>query len=107
MRKADCQFSVCRIQTVIGGVMIAPRPAPSMKMPTAVERSLAGNHCATAFVAAGKLVASVTPSEIRRMRKLQTLRPRACNIVDRLQSKAAMPKTRFVPKRSMIGPETS
>ena len=55
--KAHCQPRDCIVQTVSGGVMIAPRPAPNIKMATAVERSLAGNHWATALLAAGKFAA--------------------------------------------------
>ena len=41
MIKAHCQPKDCIVQSVSGGVMIAPRPTPSIKMATAVEHSLA------------------------------------------------------------------
>ena len=77
MMKAHCQPKDCIVQTVSGGVMIAPRPAPSIKMATAVERSLAGNHCATALLAAGKFAASAIPRITLSVKKLQSPRPKA------------------------------
>ena len=61
MIKAYCQLRDCIVQTVSGGVMIAPRPTPGIKVATAVERSLAVNHWATALLAAGNFAASAIP----------------------------------------------
>ena len=107
MMNAHCHPSVCIVHTVSGGVIMAPSPAPSIKMATAVERSLAGNHCATALLAAGKLAASATPSTTRRVKKLHKPLPSACSMVATLQNTAARLNARLVPSRSMRGPEIS
>ena len=85
--------------------MMAPKPAPSMKIATAVARSLAGNHCATALLAAGKLAASARPSITLMVKNDHTPRPNACNTVAALQNTTANPKARLVPSRSIKGPE--
>ena len=52
-------------QAMSGGAIIPPRPVPALMMPMAVERSLTGNHSATARVAAGKPPPSPTPRSNR------------------------------------------
>ena len=48
-----------------GGATTAPMAVPALMMPMAVERSRAGNHSATALVAAGKPPPSPAPSRNR------------------------------------------
>src|SRR4030095_6824264 len=45
-----------------GGATTAPTAVPALMMPIARDRSFAGNHSATAFVAAGNPPPSPTPS---------------------------------------------
>ena len=84
---------------------MAPKPAPNIKIATAVARSLAGNHCATALLAAGKLAASARPSTTLMVKKDHTPRPSACNTVAALQKTTANSNARLVPNRSINGPE--
>ena len=107
MIKAHYQPSHCIVQTVSGGVIIAPSPAPNIKVATAVERSLAGNHCATTLLAAGEFAASAMPRITLSVKKLHSPRPKACRIVATLQNTAARLKARLVPNRSFSGPEIS
>ena len=104
---AHCQPSDCMVQTVIGGVLMAPRRAPNTNIGRAVARSLAGNHCATALLAAGKFAASARPRTTSKCKKLQSPQPRACKIVARLQKMAARPKARWEPRRSIKVSEIS
>jgi hypothetical protein len=47
--------------------MVGPMLVPELKIPVAVDRSLVGNHSATALIAAGMLPASPSPRKKRAM----------------------------------------
>ncbi len=78
-----------------------------VKIPTTKLRSDCGNHSAVAFVARGKLVASVNPSNTRNEKKLRKPRPKACNMVAMLHAMTASENDRRVPSRSMTGPHSN
>ena len=66
------QFSVASVTAISGGASRLPPPCPALMMPIAVERSWAGNHSATALVAAGK----PPPSPIPRRNRLTASNPK-------------------------------
>ena len=64
-RRPSASSRTPRISAIAGGATTAPTAVPALMMPMAVERSRAGNHSATAFVAAGNPPPSPIPSRNR------------------------------------------
>ncbi|MNU05096.1 hypothetical protein D3C72_2497780 [compost metagenome] len=64
---------------------MAPTLAPELKIPVANARCFLGNHSATAFMAAGKLPASATPSPALAIPNPKVLFANACAIAAILQ----------------------
>src|SRR5579863_1729165 len=75
-RKAARQPKCNATQGTMAGARMAPTLAPELKMPVASERSLGGNHSATALMAAGKLPLSPRPRKKRATPKPATERTR-------------------------------
>jgi hypothetical protein len=65
VKNAQRQFAEMTTIAMSGGATTAPIAVPALMIPMAVDRSDAGNHSATAFVAAGKPPPSPTPSKNR------------------------------------------
>jgi hypothetical protein len=64
-KKTTRQLYQARIAAMAGGATTAPMAVPALMIPIASERSRAGNHSATAFVAAGNPPPSPTPRRKR------------------------------------------
>ena len=87
-----------------GGAITAPMAVPALIMPIAVERSRAGNHSATALVAAGKPPPSPTPS--RKRLSASDPKPLASPWPAHASDQQIMMRTkpRRVPSQSMSAP---
>src|SRR5665647_861340 len=84
--KASCHPQVIAIQGTTSGARIAPTFVPELKIPVARARSFLGNHSATVLIAAGKLPASLTPSNPRQTPNPKVLLAVACKIEAILQT---------------------
>ncbi len=84
--------------------MTPPTAVPALMMPIAVERSVTGNHSATARVAAGKPPPSPMPSRRRLTTSMLKLvaRPWLAQATDQKSMIASMPMR--VPTTSMSLP---
>src|SRR5689334_5398174 len=67
-KKTQRQFACVRMRAINGGAATEPTAVPALIIPIAEDRSVTGNHSATAFVAAGK----PPPSPAPRSRRLAT-----------------------------------
>src|SRR5687768_10297704 len=76
MKKTQRQLRFKTIMAMSGGAMTAPRAEPVLKMPKATERSLGGNHSATALPEPGKPPPSPMPRRKRQAPKPATLETR-------------------------------
>lgn len=79
-------------QTTRGGAIIAPIDVPVLIQPVATDRSLAGNHWLMAFMPAGKMVASRTPSRLRKKASAGQLEARPWSMLAMAQPNAKIAK---------------
>ena len=86
---------------------MAPILAPLMKIPTAVDRSLTGNHSAQTLTPPGKLADSAAPSKNRYKLNEKTLRARLVKIPARDQIRTVKVNPVRDPTQSMKRPEKS
>ena len=92
------------ISAMSGGATTMPRAVPAFMMPMAVERSLTGNHSATARVAAGKPPPSPAPRSSRQAAIRPKLVARAWPAQASDQRVMMIVKPRRVPSASRSRP---
>src|SRR4051794_26279536 len=77
---ANCHPYESVSQEITGGERADPTDEPALKIPTPRALCRGANHSETAFVAAGQLPGSPSPSRNRQIPKLHTPVANACSI---------------------------
>jgi hypothetical protein len=90
----------------MGSATAAPSEVPALKYPIPTERSLRGNHSATAFTPAGMADAWVMPRNPRNTASDGQPPAQACRppVIDQITTKSV--KLNRSPSRSIMKPQT-
>src|SRR5215469_9573169 len=101
-RKAERQPQRAVTTVMRMGVRKKLTLAPELNRPTALPRSLVGNHSLTALIAAGKLPDSPRPRKARAMQKPRTEPTIEWLMEERPQMRMARAYPALVPNLSMM-----